>query len=181
MLHTIIILLLKTIPHLVQQNVGLVRSKSAPLFLPSNRSAHGQRPAKNYCMMPDANAMSLNIHLPSAKMSAAAAAVITSTSCADNCGDPYCLETLYIVSTALPIVRATTPCCGPNCSIPADGSHSCVLCGAQVCGICPAANYDKSLPSEPFGRNVICKHHPEYLETRKLQISIRAMTNCSII
>jgi hypothetical protein len=119
-------------------------------------------------MMPNANAnaMSLNIHLPSAKMSAAAAAAVaTSTSCVDICGDLCCLEMLYIVPTDLPIVRATTPCCGPNCTIPADGSHNCVLCGAQVCGICPAANYDKSLPSEPFGRNVICKHHTEYLET----------------
>ena len=101
----------------------------------------------------------------SAATSSAEAAAVVRISCSDKCGDQCCLETLHIVSTDHQIVRTPKPCCGPNCSIPADGSHNCVLCGEQVCGICPAANYDKSLPPEPFGRNVICKHHTEYLET----------------
>ena len=101
----------------------------------------------------------------SAATSSAEAAAVVRISCSDKCGDQCCLETLHIVSTDHQIVRTPKPCCGPNCSIPADGSHNCVLCGEQVCGICPAANYDKSLPAEPFGRNVICKHHTEYLET----------------
>eukprot|EP00574_Skeletonema_japonicum_P006795 CAMPEP_0201717060 /NCGR_PEP_ID=MMETSP0593-20130828/2896_1 /ASSEMBLY_ACC=CAM_ASM_000672 /TAXON_ID=267983 /ORGANISM="Skeletonema japonicum, Strain CCMP2506" /LENGTH=578 /DNA_ID=CAMNT_0048207025 /DNA_START=14 /DNA_END=1750 /DNA_ORIENTATION=+ len=76
------------------------------------------------------------------------------------CGKEDCNVTLY----KLPDNHGRTgvsQCCNTGCTIDADASHWCVICGANVCGICGIANLSGD-HYEPLQRNVICEKHGEY-------------------
>ena len=92
-----------------------------------------------------------------------------------GCNDVNCQQQLFLAVVKIgdnTIDRRQTvmsQCCGEVCNREADKSHYCVICNANVCGVCVIANYDGSEP-EPWKVNVICDKHPDYCASHNLQM-----------